>query len=190
MLRKEKYSLLATIFSLSFSFVYLLRVNQIVISGYNIEGTTPSFLGYPSFFAMHSGINNIFVYFVYLPTLIVQISPAINLTVIRFEVVFATLLSLLVASNVVMAHYLISNSGLKCSTKGTTLSTGGSILGLTATCPTCLVPTFVSVIFGGVTATMVSFSNLYGVVLPPVISVAVLILSVLYLQKAITKRRI
>ena len=185
---ESKYSIIAAAFSISFCIVYLLLVNQIVISGYNTEGTAPSFLGYPSWFAMSPGVKNIFIYLVYLPTLIVQISPAVNLIIIPFEVVFATLLSLLVSTSVVLAHYLISNSGFRCSTRGTALSTGGSILGLTASCPTCLVPTFVSVLFGGVSATVLSFSNLYGVVLPPILSVAILILGAQYLQRLIKSR--
>jgi len=187
-LEEGKYAVLAFAFTISFSIVYLLLVNQIIISGYNVDATAPSFSGYPSWFAMLPPAHNFFIYLVYLPVILVQISPAINLILVPFDVVFAALLSLLVASNVVMAHYLISNSGLKCSTKGATLSTGGSILGLTATCPTCLVPSFVSVIFGGVTATVVSFSNVYGVVLPPIISVATLCASLLYLSRAIRRR--
>lgn len=187
-LEERKYSFLAIGFAVSFCLIYLLLVNQIVISGYNTQGTAPSFLGYPSWFAMSPAVNNFFIYLVYLPTLIVQISPTVSLIVIPFEVVFATLLSLLVASTVVMAHYLIFRSGLSCSTRGTAMSTGGSILGLTASCPTCLFPTFVSVLFGGVSATVISFSNLYGVVLPPVLSVAILILSAWYLQKTIRNR--
>ncbi|MHB1868955.1 MAG: hypothetical protein ACYCPP_08420, partial [Nitrososphaerales archaeon] len=188
LLAQQKYAVLAFVFSISFSIVYLLLVNQIIISGYNVEGTAPSFSGYPSWFVMLPPAHNFFIYLVYLPVILVQISPAINLIIVPFDVVFAAFLSLLVASNVVMAHYLISNSGLKCSTKGTALSTGGSILGLTATCPTCLVPSFVSVIFGGITATVVSFSNVYGVVLPPVVSVATLLASLFYLSRAIRKR--
>lgn len=191
----RKYSILSVALALGFCFVYFILVNQIIISGYNVEGTapalegaSPAYVGYPSWFAMAPGVNNILIYLVYLPTLIVQISPAVNLIIIPFEMVFATLLSLLVASNIVMAHYLISHSGFRCSTRGAALSTGGSILGLSATCPTCLVPTFVSVAFGGVTASVLSFSSLYGVILPPVLSIFALVLSAIYLQREIKKR--
>ena len=65
------------------------------------------------------------------------------------------------------------------------MSTGGSILGLTATCPTCLVPSFVSVIFGGVAAAEIAYSNVYGAVLPPILSVGALVVSLAYLSKKV-----
>jgi hypothetical protein len=79
-------------------------------------------------------------------------------------------------------------SGFKCCTRGTAMSTGGSILGLTATCPTCLVPTFVSVIFGGITVGEAAYSNIYGAVLPPILSVATLLASLAYLSKSVKTR--
>jgi hypothetical protein len=112
----------------------------------------------------------------------------ISVFIIPFEMIFAPLLALLTASNITMTYYLIKNNGLRCCTKGTVMSTGGSILGLTATCPTCLIPSFVSVIFGGITAGEAVYSNVYGAVLPPILSVATLFLSLAYLSKSIKEK--
>lgn len=191
-LSERKYALMAMTMAASFAAVYLLLVNQILIEGLN----TPSGIGevpspnnvYPFVHLFSLGIQQPFLNMVYIPYMIVQFSPSVNLLLVPFELVFTTVLSLLVASNVVMAHYLISNSGLACSVKGTVLSTGGSILGLTATCPTCLAPTLVSVIFGGVIAAEAVYSNIYGVLLPPILSVVTLVVSIVYLSKAINKR--
>ena len=192
-LKERKYALMAIIFASLFALVYLLLVNQIIVAGYNVELTVPASLvggTYPNAFAMTPGVvNQPLLDLVYLPVLLVQLSPQINLILIPFEMVFVTLLSLLVAFNVTMAYYLISEkNGLKCSTKGAALSTGGSFLGLTATCPTCLAPTIVSVIFGGVSTATTIFSNFNGVVLPPVLSVAVLLLSAAYLSRELKRR--
>lgn len=148
-LQQKKCALMALVTSVSFAFVYMLLVNQLIIVGFNALGTVPPPGGaYPFSFAMVPGVRASFIDLVYLPIVIVQLSPQVNMILVPFEMVFSTLLSLLVASNVVMAHFLISNSGLRCSTEGTVISTSGSILGLTATCPTCLAPTFISVMFG------------------------------------------
>ena len=188
-LHQKEYALMALIASLSFAVVYLILVNQLIISGYNALGTVPPPSGsYPYASVMVPGVREPLIDLVYLPIVIVQLSPQVNLILVPFEMVFVTILSILVATNVVLAHYLISNSGLKCSTKGTALSTGGSILGLTATCPTCLAPTFISVIFGGVTAAEAVYSNIYGVVLPTLLSVVTLILSIIYLRNDLKKR--
>lgn len=191
-LSERKYALMATVMSVSFAFVYLLLVNQILIQGVNttsVIGEVPSPGNvYPFAHVFPVGIEQPFLNLVYIPYVLVQFSPQLNLLIVPFEIVFTVILSLLVASNVVMAHYLISNSGLACSTKGAILSTGGSILGLTATCPTCLVPTFVSVIFGGVVAAEAIYSNIYGVVLPPALSVATLVVSLVYLSRMIKTR--
>ena len=191
-LSQRKYAFMGTIMSVSFAVVYLLLVNQILIDGVNTTGgiaevPSPGNV-YPFAHVFTVGIQQPFLNLVYIPYAVVQFSPYVNLLIVPFEIVFTIVLSLLVASNVVMAHYLISNSGLACSTKGAVLSTGGSILGLTATCPTCLVPTFVSVIFGGVVAAEAVYSNVYGVIIPPIVSVATLILSLIYLSREIRKR--
>ncbi|MHB8565470.1 MAG: hypothetical protein ACYC7D_04710 [Nitrososphaerales archaeon] len=188
-LAEKRYAFMAIVMSLSFAFVYLLLVNQLVIAGLNTIGSVASPGNvYPFIHVFTVGVQQPFLNLVYIPYVLVQISPQVNLLIVPFEMIFTVLLSLLVAANVIMAHYLISNSGLRCSTKATFLSTGGSMLGLTATCPTCLVPTFVSVIFGSVVAAEAVYSNIYGVVLPPVLSVLTLVLSIIYLSRMIKKR--
>ncbi len=188
-LEARKYALMSIILSASFALVYLLEVNQIVITGYGAADYIPSPGNtYPFAYVFTVGVQQPFINLVYLPYVLIQLNSLINLLVIPYEMVFATVLSLLVASNVVMAHYLISNSGLKCSTKGTTLSTAGSLVGMCATCPTCLVPAFITVLFGGIAAAEAVFSNIYGVVLPPVISLAALLISLVYMSRTVRKR--
>jgi len=188
LLEDRKYLLMTGIFSLAFAAVYLLLVNQIIVAGYNVKLTAPPYVlggGYPTVFAMAPAVTDRAVDLVYLPILIVQLNTSVNLIVIPFEMVFATVLSLLVGSNIALAHYLITHSGLRCSTKGTVLSTGGSILGLTATCPTCLAPTLVSVIFGGVASVATIYSNVYGVIIPPVLSLVALLAGIIYISRKI-----
>lgn len=189
---ERKYLFMGTLMTLSFAVVYLLLVNFILIQGVNttsgVADIPPPDAPYPFVHIFTAGIQQPFLNMVYIPYATVQLSPELNILIVPFEVIFAVALSFLVASNVVMSHYLISNSGLACSTRGAVLSTGGSILGLTATCPTCLVPTFISVIFGGVVAAEAVYSNIYGVVIPPVLSIATLVLSLAYLSRQIKKR--
>jgi hypothetical protein len=193
-LDRKKYAFLATVISVCFATVYSLVVNGLLIVGVNTQGTTPSLSGaYPFVYPpMVPGTLNPLVDLVYMPTGIVQLSYSFNLIIIPFEVVFTALLSLLVGASVAMAHYLISANGLRCTTKGAALSTTGSILGLTATCPTCLVPAFVTAMLYSLGAastslSQVATSNIYGVTLPPVLSLATLMLSLVYLSRAIRK---
>ncbi len=186
-LAERKYALMVLIISVSFAFVYLLLVNQILIGGLNTTSNSLPSPGnvYPYAHVFTVGIQQPFLNLVYIPYAVVQFNPNVDLLIVPFEMIFTVFLSILVATNVVMAHYLISHSGLACSAKGAVLSTGGSIIGLTATCPTCLVPTFVSVIFGGIVAAEAVYSNIWGVVIPPVLSVVTLVLSVVYLSRKI-----
>src|SRR5579875_3437856 len=193
-LRNRRYAFLAGLFSLSFAIVYSLVVNGILIVGVNTTATAPPpSNSYPYVYPpMTPATPDPIVNLVYLPTIVIQLSYQLNFIMIPFEVVFTALLSLLVGSNIAMAHYLISSNGLKCPTKGAALSTSGSIIGLTATCPTCLVPAFVSALFGavgigGAGAIQNMYSNIYGVALPPLLSVATLFLSLVYLSRAVMK---
>ena len=188
-LRHRQYVIMATIVSLSFAFVYLLLVNQILVAGLNVPSNlSPPSNAYPFAYTFTAGVEQPLLNMIYLPYALVQLSPQVNLLIIPFEIVFTALLGLLVAANLCMGHYLISRSGLRCSTVGTAGSAFGSVLGLTATCPTCLVPTLVSVIFGGITAAETLYSNVYGATIPPVVSVASLVLSLVYLSRTIGKR--
>lgn len=189
LLRIRWYALMAGILSLSFALVYLALVNQILVAGYNVlqNMQSPSNT-YPFAYTFTVGIEQPLLNMVYLPYSVVQLNPQVNLLIIPFEMVFATLLGFLVASNVSMAHFLISRSGLRCSTPAATTSAFGSVIGLTATCPTCLAPTLVSVLFGGLTSAEAVYSNVYGAIIPPIASVATLTLSLVYLSREIKKR--
>lgn len=124
-LPQKKYALMAVVSSTLFTFVYFLLVNQIVISGFNALGTvSPPSGSYPYTSTMVPGVVNTFIDLVYLPVVIFQPIAQINFILVPFEMIFAMILALLVSSNIVMVHYLISNSGLRCSTRGTVMSTG------------------------------------------------------------------
>jgi len=188
-LQQRRYAVMASAVSLSFALVYLVLVNQILIAGFNVsENLPPPSNAYPFAYTFTVGIEQPALNMVYLPYAVVQLSPQVNLLIVPFEMVFAVLLGLLVAANLTMGHFLISRSGLRCSTAGTAASAFGSIIGLTATCPTCLVPTLVSVLFGGITAAEAVYSNVYGALVPPVLSVGTLFLSLVYLSRMIRKK--
>ena len=185
-LKERKYALMAIILSIVFVAVYLLLVKQVVIIGYNEPSNVPPPVGkYPFIYVFTVGPQQILASSIYIPNILIQLNPFVTIYVIPFEMIFAVVLSLLTSTAVVLGYYLVENSGLKSCARGSVMSTGGSILGLTATCPTCLVPSFVSVIFGGITTAEVAYSNVYGAVLPPIVSVATLILSLIYLSKKV-----
>jgi hypothetical protein len=185
----RKLAVMSVVLALGFFLVYLLLVNQVLIQGFNVsENVATPTNSYPYAFTFTVGIEQPILNMIYLPYAVVQLSPEVSLLIIPFEVVFAVALSVLVSANVVMSYFLISKSGLRCSTPGTAVSALGSVVGLTATCPTCLVPTLVSVIFGGITAAEEVYSNVYGAVLPPVLSLVTLLASLIYLNRTIRSR--
>ncbi|HZW55249.1 MAG TPA: hypothetical protein VFF30_03085 [Nitrososphaerales archaeon] len=185
---ERRYDVIAVASTIAFVLTYLFMVNQILISGYNTNVNLPSPFGtYPFAHVFTVGPQQAVVSSIYLPYALIQISPVLNLLFIPFEVLFALLTSLLVSANLTMGYYLIRNSGLRYCVRGTLVSTSGSIIGLTATCPTCLAPTIVSVLFGGISAAELIYSNIYGVILPPVISIATLMISLYYLSNRIVK---
>lgn len=190
-LRERGYGVMVVVLSVAFAFVYLLLVNQVLVEGFNVAANVPPPTNtYPYAYTFTVGVEQPVLNIIYIPYALVQLSPQVNLLIIPFEIVFAVALAILVSSNVAMSHFLISRSGLRCSTPGAAASALGSVLGLTATCPTCLVPTFISVVFGGITAAEAIYSNVYGAVLPPVLSLLTLLLSMLYLDREIRKRRL
>jgi hypothetical protein len=92
--------------------------------------------------------------------------------VLPFEIVLAVVLSSLVAATVIITLYLIRDSSNHACFTGATVSGLGGFFGFTATCPTCLVPTLISVLFGGVSSTVPAiYSHHAGVILPPLVSV-------------------
>ncbi|MHB8567122.1 MAG: hypothetical protein ACYC7D_11390 [Nitrososphaerales archaeon] len=189
-LQDRKYAIMVVILSAAFSIVYLTEVNQIVITGFSSGSYVPTpSNSYPFAYVFTVGVQQPFINLVYLPYVLIQLNPIVNLMIVPYEMVFAVILSLLVVSSIVMTHYLVSkNFGASCSTKGGTMSTVGSLIGMCATCPTCLVPAFITVIFGGIAAAGAAFSNIYGIVIPPIVSVALLLVSMFYISSIIKKR--
>ena len=112
---------------------------------------------------------------VYVPQVLVQLNQYFNLIVLPFEIVLGVVLSSLVAATIIITLYVIRDSSKHSCMTGATVSGLGGFFGFTATCPTCLVPTLISVLFGGVSSTVPSlYSHLAGVILPPLVSIAAL----------------
>lgn len=173
---------IAGIVAVGYFFTYLILVHQIVITAFN---TPPgNFIAppngvYPFVSAITAGpapgaqLESA----IYVPLFTVQINQYFNLVIMPFEFAFAIALSILVAFSVALALYLISRSSSNSCYTGATVSGVGSFFGFTATCPTCLAPTLVSVLSGGVSATAPAFyTHLSGVLLPPLVSVLALLI--------------
>jgi hypothetical protein len=181
------YGKIAILIGVVYFVTYMFLVNQILVTGFNslpgnyispVQGHYPSasvFTAGPPPAAFAEDL-------IYVPYILVQLSPSVNFIFQPFEVVFAAVLSTLVASTFVLTNYFIrKTAGHACVTSATASGLGG-FLGLTATCPSCLAPTLVSAFFGGVTAIQSTYSSLGGVILPPVISIASLVIAIIYLN--------
>jgi hypothetical protein len=163
---------------------YELLVNEIVVTGYNTApgNFVQSPLGaYPWAYVFTSGPSpgSPVETAIYVPYVLVQLNQFVNFIFQPFELVLAIAMSALVASAVVATYNLVRRSermGGACSASAT-LSGVGAFLGYTATCPSCLAPTLVSVVFGGLATVQAAYSNLWGAVLPPVVSVVALTFS-------------
>ena len=177
----RSYYRIALLIGIAYFITYLILVNQIIITGYNTPPgnfISPPSGSYPFGFVFAAGPppNSAVESAFYVPQLVLQIDQYFNLLVLPFEVIFATILSSLVAGTVIATLFMIRNFASHSCLTGATVSGLGGFFGFTATCPTCLVPTLVSVFFGGVSATVPSiYSHLSGVILPPLVSVAVLL---------------
>jgi hypothetical protein len=180
-----RYRLWAIGFSVAFAFVYLILVEQIIITGYNsLSYIPPPGNAYPFGHVFLSGPPAI-VSLIYLPYILLQVNATWNFLILPWEMFFAILLGILVGTSVAATAYITQQrSTLACKT-GVGLSGLGSLIGLTATCPTCLVPTLVSVLFGGIVSAEAVYSNLYGAVIPPVVSIIALLASLLWLSRYI-----
>ncbi|MDG6909487.1 MAG: hypothetical protein JRN08_03875 [Nitrososphaerota archaeon] len=163
---------------------YEILVNEIVITGYNTApgNFVQSPLGlYPWAYVFTSGPapGSVAETAIYTPYVLVQLNQFVNFIFQPFELALAVAMSVLVASAVVATYNLVRRSqrmGGACSASAT-LSGVGAFLGYTATCPSCLAPTLVSVVFGGVATVQAVYSNLWGAVVPPIVSVAALAVS-------------
>jgi hypothetical protein len=167
---ERRFLLLGVVVGTCYFFTYMILANQIIITGFNTPPgnyvPTPSG-SYPFTFVFTSGPppSALLESTVYIPEILVQLNQYFNFIFMPFEIVLAIALSALVATSVTITFSLIE--GLKdrhsCLTGATVTGIGG-FFGFTATCPTCLVPTLVSVFSGGVSATIPSFySHLSGV---------------------------
>jgi hypothetical protein len=175
---------IAGIVALGYFFTYLILVHQIVITGFNTppgnyiappNGTYPFVSAITAGPAPGSQLESA----IYVPLFTVQLNQYFNLVMMPFEFAFAIALSILVAFSVALALNLISRSSSNSCYTGATVSGMGSFFGFTATCPTCLAPTLVSVLSGGVSATAPAFyTHLSGVVLPPLVSVLALLVGI------------
>lgn len=185
-LRLSAY-LLAALYFLT----YEILVNEIVVTGYNTPPgnfvLSPSGV-YPWAYAFTTGPapGNFIETAIYAPYVLVQLNQYVNFYFQPFELALAVAMSVLVASAVVATYYLVRRSermGGACSASAT-LSGVGAFLGYTATCPSCLAPTLVSVVFGGLATVQAVYSNLWGAVVPPVVSLLALVFSLYVVGRA------
>ncbi|MDH2899861.1 MAG: hypothetical protein PXY39_02720, partial [archaeon] len=169
---------------------YLLLVNQILITGFNTPpsnvvgsptGTYPFATVFTAGVAPSAALESV----VYVPFILVQLNLYFNFIIQPFEIIFAIVLANLIAASIVSARYLIrQSSGHSCAT-GAAFSGIGGIVGLTATCPSCLAPTMISVVFGGFSAasSLARYSTtLFGVITPPLVSILALFVSLVLLD--------
>ena len=174
---------------------YEILVNEIVVTGYNTPPgnfvTSPSGL-YPWAYVFTGGPapGNAIETAIYSPYVLVQLNAFVNFIFQPFELALAVVMSVLVASAVVATYNLVRRNeklGGACSTSAT-LSGIGAFLGYTATCPSCLAPTLVSVVFGGLATVQAVYSNLWGAVVPPIVSVIALVISLYVVGRGYGRR--
>jgi hypothetical protein len=190
--RRISYGKIAIVIGIAYFITYMFLVNQILVIGFNslpgnyiapVQGHYPStsvFTAGPPPAAFAEDL-------IYVPYILVQLNPSVNFIFQPFEVVFAVVLATLVASTFVLTNYFIrKTAGHACVTSAAASGIGG-FLGLTATCPSCLAPALVSAFFGGLTAIQSSYSSLGGVILPPVVSIASLVVAITYLNNRTQK---
>lgn len=180
----RKLKLTAYLLGALYFVTYEILVNEIVITGYNTPPgnfvTSPTGL-FPWAYVFTGGPApwNAVETAVYSPYVLLQLNQLVNFIFQPFELALAVAMSVLVASTVVATYNLVRRNerlGGVCSASAT-LSGVGAFLGYTATCPSCLAPTLVSVVFGGLATVQAVYSNLWGAVVPPVVSVVALLIS-------------
>lgn len=185
----------AALLSLAYFVTYEILVNEILITGYN---TSPGNIvqspagTYPFVYAFTGGPapGNFIENAIYTPYVLLQASPGLNFIFQPFELALAVTISVLVGCTIVATYHTVRQSevmGGACSASAT-LSGVGAFLGYTATCPSCLAPTLISVLFGGLSSVQLVYSNLWGAVIPPVVSVAALVFSLVMLAYAFRPR--
>lgn len=171
---------IAVIVAVGYFFTYLILVNQLVITSFNTPPGNyipPPNGVYPFASAITAGPapGSQLESAVYVPLFTVQLNQFFNAIIMPFEFAFAIALSILVACSVALALHLISRTSSNSCYTGATVSGLGSFFGFTATCPSCLAPTLVSVLSGGVSATAPAFyTHLTGALIPPLVSILAL----------------
>jgi hypothetical protein len=186
----KSYKVIAIVSGCAYILTYFLLVNQILITGFNtppdnIVGSPTGTYPFTAVFTAGPAPSAALESFVYVPFILVQLNLYFNFIIQPFEIIFGIVLANLIAASIVSARYLINqSSGHSCAT-GAAFSGIGGIVGLTATCPSCLAPTIISVIFGGFSATsaVARYSTtLTGVIGPPLVSILALLLSLVLLE--------
>lgn len=190
-LAQRRLRIAAYLLAIAYFVTYEILVNEILITGYNAgpgNYVQPPMGTYPYVNVMTNGPSpgNFLENAIYNPYVVLQLSPNLNFIFQPFELVLAVAISVLVASTVVSTYSTVKESermGGACSASAT-LSGVGAFLGYTATCPSCLAPTLISVAFGGLSSVQALYSNIYGAVVPPVVSIAALLFSLYMISRA------
>jgi hypothetical protein len=186
----RSYKIIAVLSGVAYILTYFLLVNQILITGFNtppdnVVGSPSGMYPFVSVFTAGVAPSAVLESFVYVPFILVQLNLYFNFIMQPFEIIFGIVLGNLIAASIVSARYLIRRSDGHSCTTGAVFSGIGGVVGLTATCPSCLAPTIISVIFGGFSSasSIARYSTtLAGVIAPPLISIAAVLLSLVLLE--------
>src|SRR5579875_1364993 len=170
---------------------------EIVITGFNVPpySYVPSPSGYYPWVYVFTGgpsPSNFLESLAYIPYVLIQLNPLFNFFFVPFEILFAITLSTLMGAGTAVVLYSIRRSasiGAACR-KGAVLSGLGGFIGYTATCPSCLAPTLISAILGGFSIAQQAYTNIYGVLIPPIVSLAALTFNLLFLNRIVGKEPI
>src|SRR5579875_2413771 len=190
-------SKVAIVTAIAYFLTYEILVNEIVITGFNVPpySYVPSPSGYYPWVYVFTGgpsPSNFLESLAYIPYVLIQLNPLFNFFFVPFEILFAITLSTLMGAGTAVVLYSIRRSasiGAACR-KGAVLSGLGGFIGYTATCPSCLAPTLISAILGGFSIAQQAYTNIYGVLIPPIVSLAALTFNLLFLNRIVGKEPI
>lgn len=184
------YSRLALITGIAYFITYEVLVNEIVITGFNTSpgNFVPSPSGhYPWVYVFTGGPSpsSILESFIYVPYVLIQLNTIFNFFFVPIEIVFAIILSTLMGIGIPVMLYSIKRSALvgAACTRGAALSSLGGFIGYTATCPSCLAPTLISALFGGFSAAQSLYTNSWGILIPPLVSLIALLGSMITVER-------
>jgi hypothetical protein len=188
---------IAIVTAIAYFLTYEILVNEIVITGFNVPpySYVPSPSGtYPWVYVFTGGPSpsNPLESLVYIPYVLIQLNPIFNFFFVPFEILFAITLSTLMGAGTAAVLYSIRRSasiGAACR-RGAVLSGLGGFIGYTATCPSCLAPTLISAILGGFSIAQQAYTNIYGVIIPPVVSLAALSFNLVFLNRIVGREQV